>query len=143
LIEASRPLRPKREESSDYQTILGRLSHQVVAATDNGEDLVALCLEFQPELVITDLRMPRLNGDEAARAFWADYAVPVLFVSAEPRDVQTLTGGGAFPALAREKPYGRAALEGAMAGFFPVADPGSRCWLRPSPASTATRTPET
>jgi response regulator NasT len=119
-----------------YQVLLHRLGHQVVGATDNGDDLVALCRELRPDLVITDLRMPGLNGDEAARVFWADHAVPVLFVSAAPPDLHTLTAGGAFPALAVAKPLGRAELEGAMAGFFPEVDTGCRSCL-PGAMATA------
>jgi len=38
---------------------------EVVGSSDNGEDAVRTALELQPDVVLMDLHMPRLNGIEA------------------------------------------------------------------------------
>ncbi|MCA8987570.1 MAG: response regulator [Planctomycetaceae bacterium] len=67
-----------------FQTILSVLGHEVLAVAADGEELVARCIETIPEVVITDLRMPLLNGDEAIRRIWQRIPVPVVFISAFP-----------------------------------------------------------
>jgi DNA-binding NarL/FixJ family response regulator len=47
-------------------TLLGLLDGiELVATAADGEEAVALCAEHQPEVVLMDLRMPRVNGIEA------------------------------------------------------------------------------
>ena len=45
-----------------FQKILPRLGHQVVAAAQTGRELVEQCRSLQPDLVITDINMPDLDG---------------------------------------------------------------------------------
>jgi len=40
---------------------------EIVGEADNGRDAVRLCQELLPDIVITDVAMPELNGIEAAR----------------------------------------------------------------------------
>jgi response regulator NasT len=65
-----------------FQKFLPVLGHTVVAAASTGKELVALCREQKPDLVITDIRMPDMDGIDAAVALFADRAVPVILVSA-------------------------------------------------------------
>ena len=65
-----------------FQTILTRLGHEVVAVAGNGRELLERCLESRPELVITDIKMPDMDGIEAARQIYRSGAVPVILVSA-------------------------------------------------------------
>jgi response regulator NasT len=67
----------------DYlQETLAALGHRVVAAASDGAELLAACRELKPDLVITDIRMPRLDGIEASVALCADQPLPVILVSA-------------------------------------------------------------
>jgi response regulator NasT len=67
----------------DYFTrILPRQGHRVVAAARDGQELVALCREALPDLVITDIKMPEMDGIEAAIQIYHERPVPVLLVSA-------------------------------------------------------------
>jgi response regulator NasT len=53
-----------------------------VATAANGEEAVAVCEAQLPALAIMDIRMPRLDGIEAARRVRERFGVPVLFLSA-------------------------------------------------------------
>ena len=49
-----------------FQRMLPWLGYEVVAAAANGRELVELCRESKPDLIIADVRMPDMDGD----AFW-------------------------------------------------------------------------
>jgi response regulator NasT len=67
----------------DYlQQILPLLGHQVVAVARNGRELVELCSATHPDLVITDIKMPDMDGIEAATQLYRNDPVPVILVSA-------------------------------------------------------------
>lgn len=65
-----------------YRTILPRIGHTVVAVAGTGRDLVDQCKSAQPDLVITDIKMPDMDGIEAAIKLYKDRPVPVILVSA-------------------------------------------------------------
>ncbi len=65
-----------------FQKILPRLGHTVVSVAGTGSQLVADCQRHHPDLVITDIKMPEMDGIEAAEALFLDRAVPVILVSA-------------------------------------------------------------
>jgi AmiR/NasT family two-component response regulator len=65
-----------------FQKSLPRLGHQVVAVAGNGRELVEKCRTTQPDLVITDIRMPDMDGIDAASAIYKERPVPVVLVSA-------------------------------------------------------------
>ena len=67
----------------DYlQTILPCFGHTVVAVAENGQELVEKCRETRPDLVITDIKMPDMDGIDAARQIYRDFPIPVILVSA-------------------------------------------------------------
>jgi AmiR/NasT family two-component response regulator len=65
-----------------FQKILPRLGHAVVAAAANGRQLVAEVRAHHPDLVITDIKMPDMDGIDAAKQIYREYPVPVILVSA-------------------------------------------------------------
>lgn len=65
-----------------FRMVLPRLGYDVVAVAENGADLVHQCREAQPDLVITDLAMPELDGLAAVREICRERPVPVIIVSA-------------------------------------------------------------
>ena len=65
-----------------YQRILTHLGHRVVSCSTNGRELVDECLRQLPDLVITDIKMPELDGLHAAAQIGQKYPVPVILVSA-------------------------------------------------------------
>jgi response regulator NasT len=73
-----------------FQKILPRLGHQVVGVAQTGRELVERCRALRPDLVITDIKMPELDGIEAATCIYEERPVPVILVSAfhDPRLIE-------------------------------------------------------
>jgi response regulator NasT len=65
-----------------FKKSLPRLGHKVVAVAENGRELVEHCRAQQPDLVITDIKMPDMDGIDAATEIYRDRPIPVILVSA-------------------------------------------------------------
>lgn len=65
-----------------YEQVLKRLGHDVVAVAQDGRDLVERCRQTSPDLIITDLRMPVMDGLQAVHEIAAERAVPAIIVTA-------------------------------------------------------------
>src|SRR5690348_1622105 len=65
-----------------FKQTLPELGHEVVGAATNGRELVDRCRELQPDLVVTDIKMPDLDGIDAAGEIYHERPVPVILVSA-------------------------------------------------------------
>jgi len=68
--------------------------YEVVTA-NNGEEAVLFTKQELPDLVITDVRMPKMTGYEACRQIKADPAtqhIPVVFLSAKGQEAEVQTG---------------------------------------------------
>lgn len=61
---------------------LGELGHEVVVQAENGQQLVEQCRVLHPDLIITDIKMPDMDGLEAVTQIRGEEAVPVILVSA-------------------------------------------------------------
>ena len=71
------------QDMRDYfKRILPRLGHNVVGVAANGKELVAQCASLEPDLVITDIKMPEMDGIDAAVAIYKQRPIPVILVSA-------------------------------------------------------------
>jgi DNA-binding response OmpR family regulator len=84
-----------------------------VIAASNGEEALKLARETIPDLVLMDVRMPRMTGYEACAAMKADpnlVDVPVIFLSAKGQDSEVQSGlqAGAIEYLL--KPFAPAEL---------------------------------
>jgi response regulator NasT len=65
-----------------FRKILPHLGHRLVAVAENGRELVQLCLEQRPDLAITDIKMPDMDGIDAAVEIYRTLPIPVILVSA-------------------------------------------------------------
>ena len=68
--------------------------HRVTQAS-NGEEAVALAQEIVPDLVMLDVRMPKMTGYDACRqikSIEATRDIPVIFLSAKGQDEEVATG---------------------------------------------------
>jgi AmiR/NasT family two-component response regulator len=72
----------ERDMRDYFHKILPRLGHRVVAAAVNGEQLIDFCRFYRPDLVITDIKMPDMDGIEAATKLYEEMPLPVILVSA-------------------------------------------------------------
>ena len=66
----------------DLRELLERAGHEVVAEARDGEEAVALAREHQPELAIMDVKMPNLDGIEAARRIVDERPIPIVMLTA-------------------------------------------------------------
>ncbi|MFN3741610.1 MAG: response regulator transcription factor [Anaerolineales bacterium] len=68
--------------------------HEVTTAT-NGEEAVTMAEQLKPDLILLDVRMPRLNGYDACRAIKANpnlRDIPVVFLSAKGQESEVQAG---------------------------------------------------
>jgi two-component system, response regulator PdtaR len=98
-----------------FEKVLTRFGHQVVAVAENGDQLVSHCRELKPDLIITDIKMPELDGIEATSQICQERPVPVILVSAY-HDPELIARAEADHVLAYlVKPIGIADLQPAIA----------------------------
>ncbi len=68
--------------------ILARHGHQILSAV-NGEQALEMVREHNPDIVLLDIMMPRIDGYEVARTLRADpkYArLPIIMLSAKAQE---------------------------------------------------------
>jgi response regulator NasT len=65
-----------------FSRILPRMGHRVVTVAATGADLVEQCRSSKPDLIITDIKMPDMDGIEAAAQLCETAVLPVILVSA-------------------------------------------------------------
>jgi response regulator NasT len=66
----------------DLRDVLERAGHEVCAEARDGEEAVALAQSEHPELAILDVKMPRLDGIDAARRILAERPIPIVMLTA-------------------------------------------------------------
>jgi two-component system, response regulator PdtaR len=69
-----------------YETLLPKLGHEVLAVASTGAELVEKCDELKPDLVITDIKMPDMDGLEAAAKIYEKQPMPIIVVSSYHED---------------------------------------------------------
>ena len=68
--------------------------HEVFAAS-NGEEAVEMAPRVNPDLILMDVRMPRMTGYEACKAMKADPElkdIPIVFLSAKGQETEIQQG---------------------------------------------------
>jgi len=76
-----------------FQELLPHLGHQVVSVAETGRQVLAQCRTTRPDLVITDIKMPDMDGLQAAAEVNREARVPVILVTAHHEgDVLARTG---------------------------------------------------
>ena len=66
----------------DLAEMLGEEGYDVVGQAEDGEKAVELVLEHRPDLVILDVKMPRLDGIAAAEQIAGQRIAPVVILTA-------------------------------------------------------------
>jgi CheY-like chemotaxis protein len=119
MIVMTRPLRIAVADDEpvvlDYfRRILPRLGHEVVAAACTGRELVELCREHEPDLIIADVRMPDMDGDDAIEEICSVRPTPFILISAYSKPPHILNGFGSVGRAYLTKPVKREDLEQAI-----------------------------
>ena len=94
----------------DLAEMLAEEGYEVVAAVEDGEQAVARTEELRPDLVILDIKMPKLDGIAAAERIASQRIAPVVMLTAfSQRDlVERARDAGAMAYLV--KPFGKSDL---------------------------------
>jgi len=86
------------EDEPDIRELVAftlRFAGYEVVTGSNGEEAVMLAKREQPDLILLDVRMPRLTGYEACKQIKEDPALkdtPVVFLSAKGQENEIATG---------------------------------------------------
>ncbi len=86
------------EDEPDIRELVAftlRFAGHEVIATSNGEEALHKASEINPDIILMDVRMPRMTGYDACRAMKADPLlknIPVVFLSAKGQDSEIQTG---------------------------------------------------
>jgi response regulator NasT len=96
------------------EEVMPRLGHEVVASASTGQQLADRCRTAAPDLVITDIKMPDMDGIEVAATIARQKPTPVILVSAH-HDSELLARLGADYILGYLiKPINEGALKAAI-----------------------------
>jgi two-component system, response regulator PdtaR len=70
----------------DLRQVLERAGFEVCAEAHDGQEAVELAGRERPDLAILDVKMPRLDGIEAARRIIAERPIPIVMLTAYGQD---------------------------------------------------------
>lgn len=87
----------------DLKALLERAGFEVCAEARDGEEAVALAREVAPDVAIMDVKMPKLDGIEAARRILDERPIPIVMLTAYGQDelVQRAAEAGVFGYLVK------------------------------------------
>jgi response regulator NasT len=77
-----------------FRELLTRLGHEVVGVAETGRQLVEQSRSAHPDLVITDVRMPDMDGVRAAEEINRGDPVPVILITGHHEDDLLARGPG-------------------------------------------------
>ena len=87
----------------DLRAICERAGLDVVGEARDGVEALRLASELEPDVVVMDVQMPKLDGIEAARQLLAERPVPIVVVTAFPQEelVRRAVEAGVFGYLVK------------------------------------------
>ena len=87
----------------DLRDLLERAGFEVCAEARDGAEAVELARTERPDLAVLDVKMPRLDGIEAARRILAERPIPIVMVTAygQPELVSRAVEAGVFGYLVK------------------------------------------
>lgn len=112
------------EDDSDMRALIKRTllnAGYAVNAVGNGLEAAATCLTTTPDLIISDVHMPRMNGFEMIQILKSEpamAAIPVIFLTADSTGLERGNALGAVAYLT--KPLRMDDLTSTMMKHLPV-----------------------
>ena len=94
----SEPLILVAEDERDIRELIVftlQIADFKVVEVPNGEEAVKKALEIKPDLILMDVRMPKMTGFEACKALKQQEktkGIPVIFLSAKGQESEISTG---------------------------------------------------
>jgi AmiR/NasT family two-component response regulator len=87
----------------DLRALLERAGFEVCAEARDGEEAVALARTSLPDVAVLDVKMPNLDGIEAARRILEERPIPIVMLTAYGQDelVQRAAEAGVFGYLVK------------------------------------------
>ncbi|MBO6266395.1 MAG: response regulator [Acidaminococcaceae bacterium] len=87
----------------DLREMLEEAGHTVIGEAENGKVAIDITKQKKPDLVIMDVKMPEMDGLEAARIIGDEKLAPVLLLTAysQREIVQQATDSGVFAYLVK------------------------------------------
>lgn len=84
--------------ASGLAASLRGMKYEVVGPVSDGESAVKACIEHPVDLALLDIRMPGMDGLEAAATIWTEHRIPSVIVSAysDDRYLSRATRTGVF-----------------------------------------------
>jgi AmiR/NasT family two-component response regulator len=110
----------------DLRQMLEELGYSVVAEASTGTQAVEMVRKFKPDLAILDVKMPEMDGIEAARILHEEKLAPVLLLTAysDTDLIQRAKQAGVYGYLV--KPFKQAdltpAIEIALSRYYDVRE---------------------
>ena len=101
---------------------------EVVASIENGNDVVDLCRQHSPDVVLMDYRLPGLDGVQATAVLHREcpeVAVVCLTASANVREIEALKEAGAVACLTKDEELDEIVAAIHRAAQLPHPDPAS------------------
>jgi response regulator NasT len=65
------------------ETLEEKLGHQVIGEAATGTDMVRTVLDLEPDVVVFDIHLPRLNGLDALRQIYQEKVVAAVAITAD------------------------------------------------------------
>ncbi|ERI04291.1 ANTAR domain-containing response regulator [Aneurinibacillus aneurinilyticus] len=66
----------------DIKEMLQEAGYDVVAEANNGEAAIELAAQHVPDLIVMDVKMPKMNGVKAARIINRSFDIPTILLTA-------------------------------------------------------------
>jgi AmiR/NasT family two-component response regulator len=66
----------------DLRALVAQAGHEICAEARDGAEAVELARSTKPDLAVMDVKMPRLDGIEAARRILEERPIPIVMVTA-------------------------------------------------------------
>lgn len=98
-----------------FRLAVQQAGHDVVGVAHDGCELIRLCNDLHPDLVITDVKMPHMDGIEAVDEICAELPMPVILVSSYSNSDLVKTSMGTHVVACLSKPVKADDLETALA----------------------------
>jgi AmiR/NasT family two-component response regulator len=97
-----------------FQELLPCMGHEVVGVVETGRQLAECCRIHKPDVVITDIKMPDMDGIEAAAVVNRERQVPVVLVSGHTEGDLLARSGAEYIMSYLVKPVKPADLQAAI-----------------------------